>query len=108
MPRVRQFKAELFGALAHPTRIGILDLLRDGERPVSDLQVALQIEASSVSQQLAVLRAKGVVEGRRVGTSVYYRVVDPKIFALLDCAREIITTHLSTLQSVADEIREET
>lgn len=107
MHRVRQFKAQLFAALAHPTRIGIVELLRGGERTVSDLQACLEIEATSISQQLAVLRSKSIVEGRRVGTSVYYRVVDPKIFALLDIAREIFTTHLGELQSMADEIREE-
>ncbi|MDQ6602144.1 MAG: metalloregulator ArsR/SmtB family transcription factor [Chloroflexota bacterium] len=107
MAGMQQFKAQLFGALAHPTRIGILELLRGGERTVSDLQGSLEIEATSVSQQLAVLRSRSIVEGRRVGTSVYYRVRDPKIFELLDVAREIFTNHLGDLQAMADEMREE-
>src|SRR5438309_702733 len=78
--QLRVFKAELFKALAHPSRIKILDLLRDGSHTVSELQAELGIEPSSVSQQLAILRAKHLVDGRREGTSVYYSVRDPHIF----------------------------
>lgn len=102
---MRQFKAQLFSALAHPTRLGILELLRDGERTVSELQMQLEIEATSVSQQLAVLRTRNIVEGRRVGTNVYYRVCDPKVFILLDVAREIFTNHMGDLQAMANEDR---
>ncbi|MBI3969159.1 MAG: winged helix-turn-helix transcriptional regulator [Chloroflexi bacterium] len=100
---LRSFKAELFKALAHPTRIHILELLRSGERTVSDLQANLSIEASSVSQQLASLRAKDLVEGRKEGTSVYYRVVDPCVFTLLDAARDIFNNRLVDLQTMVAE-----
>ena len=96
------FKAELFKALGHPVRIRILELLRDGERTVSGLQVALAIDASSVSQQLAVLRGRQLVVGRKEGTSVYYRVTDPQVFELLDTARAIFDRHLIALQAMAD------
>lgn len=99
---LRRFKAELFKVLAHPTRIHILDLLRGGERTVSELQLALGLEASSVSQQLAMLRAKHVVEGRKEGTSVFYRVVDAQVFTLLDVAREIFGNHFITLQAMVE------
>jgi DNA-binding transcriptional ArsR family regulator len=101
--RMRQFKADLFKALGHPTRLGILEHLRTGELTVSELQVRLAIEATSVSQQLAVLRAHHLVVGRKVGTSVHYRVGDPQVFALLDLAREIFANHMSDLQAMADE-----
>jgi DNA-binding transcriptional ArsR family regulator len=103
MQRMRQFKADMFKALAHPTRLGILEHLRDGELTVSELQARLAIEATAASQQLAVLRAQRLVAGRREGTSVYYRVADPQIFAILDLAREIFSNHMSELQSAADE-----
>lgn len=96
------FKAELFKALGHPVRIRILELLRDGERTVSELQMALTIDASSVSQQLAVLRGRQLVAGRKEGTSVYYSVTDPQVFELLDTARAIFDRHLIALQSLAD------
>lgn len=103
MHRMRQFKAEFFKALGHPTRLGILELLRGGELTVSDLQARLAIEATSVSQQLAVLRAQHLVAGRKVGTSVHYRVVDPRVFAIIDLAREVFANHMNELQAAADE-----
>jgi ArsR family transcriptional regulator len=101
--QLRAFKAELFKALGHPTRVKILDLLRGEPRTVSELQAELRIEPSSVSQQLAVLRAQHIVAGRREGTSVYYAVRDPGIFDLLDVARRIFDNHLVDLQSMAEE-----
>lgn len=97
------FKAELFKALGHPVRIHILELLREGERTVSELQAALGIDASTVSQQLAVLRSRQLVAGRKEGTSVYYRVADPAVFELLDIARSIFNRHLIALQAMADD-----
>ncbi len=97
------FKAGLFKALAHPVRIRILELLRSGEKAVSELQGLLEIESSSVSQQLAVLRTKHIVTGRKEGTSVYYSVRDPKVFALLDAAQEIFANHLIDLQAMAQD-----
>jgi ArsR family transcriptional regulator len=96
------FKAELFKALSHPVRIRILELLRVREMTVSELQSQLEIEASSVSQQLGVLRARQLVVGRKEGTSVFYRVVDPQVFALLDVARAMFERHLQALQAMAD------
>jgi len=97
---LHHFKAALFKALAHPTRIQILDLLRTGERSVTDLQAELQVEASTVSQQLAILRGKNLVAPRKDGTSVYYRVADPQVFTLLDVARAMFETHVTGLQSL--------
>jgi ArsR family transcriptional regulator len=102
---LRSFKADLFKALAHPGRIHMLELLRGGEKTVSELQLQLDIEASAVSQQLAILRAKHIVEGRKEATSVYYRVLDPSVFVLLDAARDMFEHHLVNLQAMADEER---
>jgi ArsR family transcriptional regulator len=99
------FKAELFKALAHPARIRILEHLRAGERTVSELQALLDLESSTVSQQLALLRARSIVDGRKQGTSVYYRVRDPLIYELLDVARQIFANHVVGLQAMADDDR---
>jgi ArsR family transcriptional regulator len=98
---MQAYKAELFKALAHPVRIRILELLRDGERTVSELQAELGVESSTVSQQLGVLRARALVAGRKEGTSVHYRVVDPQVFALLDTARAMFEAHLGMMQELA-------
>jgi len=104
---LRHFKAEFFKALAHPARIKILESLRAGEKSVNELQALLEIDASSVSQQLAVLRAKNIVEARKAGTSAYYRVCDPLVFELLDVARRIFNNHLIDTRSMLEQLDEE-
>ena len=105
---LHRFKAELFKALAHPLRIRILETLRGGPRTVSELQTLLEIEGSGVSQQLAVLRAHNVVEGRKSGTSVSYQVRDEQVFQLLDVARRIFNNRVVDLQDLlAAQLRED-
>ena len=104
---LRRFKSEFFKALAHPMRIQILEILREGERNVTELQEVLAAEGSSVSQQLAVLRSKNIVDTRKVGTSVYYTVRDPALFRLLDVAREIFNNHLIDTRSILEQMEEE-
>jgi DNA-binding transcriptional ArsR family regulator len=93
--RLRQFKAEFFKALAHPVRIAILEHLRAGPRSVGELQDLTGAAGSSVSQQLAVLRGRGIVIPERAGTTVRYHAADPHIYALLDAARKMFYGHLS-------------
>jgi ArsR family transcriptional regulator len=91
----RQFKAEFFKALAHPMRIRILELLRGGPLSVGQLKEAVGAPASSISQQLAVLRGRNIVATERRGTTVIYRVRDADLFELLDVARRIFNGHLA-------------
>src|SRR5579863_8401884 len=81
---LRQFKAEIFQALAHPTRIAILDLLRDGELTVGSFVERLELEQANLSQHLAILRAKQMVSTRKAGNQVFYAVRDPLIWKMLD------------------------
>jgi DNA-binding transcriptional ArsR family regulator len=104
---LRLFKADFFKALAHPARIKILELLREGELSVNELQLRLEMEPSGVSQQLAVLRGKDIVEARKYGTSVYYRVRDPQVFELLDVARRIFSNSLANTQSMLEQLNKE-
>jgi DNA-binding transcriptional ArsR family regulator len=92
---LRQFKAEFFKALAHPMRIRILELLRGGPLSVGQLQDAIGAPASSISQQLAVLRGRNIVSTERRGTTVIYRVHDADLFELLDVAHRIFNSDLS-------------
>jgi ArsR family transcriptional regulator len=98
-------KAQLFRVLGHPVRIRILELLTEGgERTVGDLQSELQLDSSGTSQHLAALRQQGVLESRRVGTNVYYRIRDPRVSQLLAVARQILTTALSDSHSLLSEL----
>jgi len=97
-------KAEFFRVLGHPARVRILELLRDGERGVGELQAALNLDSSGASQHLGVLRRQGVLESRKEGTSVYYRVRDPRTFQLLEVARQILTSSLQATQALLTEM----
>ena len=101
------FKAEFFKALAHPVRIKILELLRSGELSVTELQERLVIDSSSVSQQLSILKHKFIVESRKSGTTVYYRVPDPEVFELMDVARRIFNNQLLKSRSKLEQLEEE-
>jgi len=92
------FKASLFKALGHPLRLRTLELLRDGEMSVQDLLRQLQVEPSTASQQLGILRAHGVVESRRAGSLVYYRLRDPLVGELLDIGRRVFAKQVSALK----------
>ncbi|PYR56629.1 MAG: transcriptional regulator [Acidobacteria bacterium] len=105
---LRAFKAEFFRALAHPTRIGILEILAGSDRTVQQLQAALGADQPTVSQQLAVLRAKNIVAARKAGTTVHYSVRDPLIADLLAIARRIFNNQLIGSQSLLRELQRET
>ncbi len=97
MPHLSLVTAEFFKSLAHPLRIRILESLRGGEIGVNDLSARLQVEQSTISQQLAVLRKANIVVGRKDGLNVYYSVSDPGIFRLLDETRQLFKGHFADL-----------
>ena len=101
---VHEVKAKLFRVLGHPARVRILELLRDGERSVGALQTELELDSGGTSQHLAALRRIGLVESRREGTSVYYRVGDERVFELLEAGRAIIARQLSEQQSILQDL----
>ena len=73
---MRRFKAGVFQALAHPTRVGIIEQLQHGEMSVGQLCEKLGIEQANASQHLAVLRSKHLVETRKEGNQIFYRLRD--------------------------------
>ena len=77
---IYRVKAEFFKTLGHPARIRVLEVLRDGERPVNELIPEVGIEPSHLSQQLAILRRANLVRSRKVGSSVLYSVSEPRVF----------------------------
>jgi ArsR family transcriptional regulator len=105
--QLQTLKAEFFKALGHPTRVRILERLRHGQHSVQELQQALDLDQSSVSQHLAILRAKNVVEARKEGTTVRYTVRDAAVGELLDVARRIFSRHLEGSRTMLRELRRE-
>jgi DNA-binding transcriptional ArsR family regulator len=107
MPHVdalRRFKAEIFQALAHPTRIALVETLQQGEQPAGKLIEQLGLEQANVSQHLAILRAKQVVTTRRAGNQVYYALRDPVLSRVLNLLREYFYAHLSESAGMLEEL----
>ena len=100
---LRQFKAEIFQALAHPTRVAILDLLREGELTVGSFAELLNLEQANLSQHLAVLRAKQMVTTRKAGNQVFYAVRDPLIWKVLDLMRRYFQKQVSESMAMLEE-----
>ena len=82
-----ELKADVLKALGQPTRLKILELLRDGERCVCEIFPAIKEEQSNVSRHLALMKAAGILTSRKQGQMVHYRVRDPQVFKLLDGVR---------------------
>ncbi|MEU8820825.1 metalloregulator ArsR/SmtB family transcription factor [Actinoplanes sp. NPDC048796] len=85
-----QAKAEMFRVLGHPVRIRVLELLQNGPSPVRDLLSEIDVEASALSQQLAVLRRAGVVVSFRDKGLVMYALSTPAVADLLAAGRRIL------------------
>ena len=77
-------QSDFLKAISHPTRLAILDILRDGEQCVCHMEATLSLRQAYISQQLMILKDAGLVEARRDGLNLYYRVIKPEIFKLLD------------------------
>ena len=106
---LRRFKAGVFQALANPTRIAIVELLRDeGEVPAGAIHERLGVEQANASQHLAVLRSKQIVTGRKDGSQVFYSLRDPVIGKVLDLMKGYFQSHLNeALELLKDMTTEE-
>ena len=101
---LRRFKADMFQALGHPTRIAIIELLADGELSAGALIMKLGMEQANVSQHLAVLRAKQIVFNRKAGNQVFYSVRDPLITEVLALMKRYFQAHLKEALTILDEM----
>src|ERR1700727_933390 len=99
---LRRFKADIFQALAHPTRIAIIESLSGGELSAGTLIEKLGMEQANISQHLAVLRAKQIVSNRKVGNQVFYSVRDPIIIQVLSLMRTYFHVHLKEALGMLD------
>lgn len=91
---ITEAKAALFKALAHPARVRVLELLSQGEHTMGELVELTGLEASHLSQHVTVLRRAGVVDSRRVKTSVICTLRDPQTVELLAVARRMLSHQL--------------
>ena len=101
---LRRFKAEIFQALAHPTRIAMVEALRDGEMSAGALGEKLEIEQANASQHLSILRAKMIVVNRKVGNQVFYSLRDTVLIEVLDILRRYVRSQLTDTANMLEEV----
>jgi DNA-binding transcriptional ArsR family regulator len=101
---LRRFKAEIFHALAHPTRIAIVEALRDGEKSAGRITQELGLEQSNASQHFAVLRSRQIVVVRKDGNQAFYSLRDPVLIEVLDSLKRYFDMHVSQAMAMLKEL----
>lgn len=99
--RIFALHAEVCKTLANPWRLKLIELLRDGERPLKELVADARSPLANVSQHLNLMKAAGVVEVRREGSRSFYRLANPKILKAFDLMREVLRDRLAGSRDVA-------
>jgi ArsR family transcriptional regulator len=101
---LRTYKASIFQALSHPTRIAILEVLRDGELSAGTIQEKLGVEQANLSQHLAILRSRQIVANRKDGNQVFYSIRNPVLVEVLDVMRRYFQTNLADAIQMLEEV----
>lgn len=96
-----ELKANVLKALGQPTRLKILELLRNGERCVCEIFPVIKEEQSNVSRHLALMKSVGILTSRKQGQMVHYRVRDPQVFKLLDSVTALLKSHVDERKTLA-------
>ena len=109
-PHVRddiyRMHAQICKALADPKRLLILNELRGGECTVGELATSLELPQATVSQHLAILRQRGLVQSRRHGVNVFYRIANQKVIKAFDLLREVMAEQLEKEQELHEAYKE--
>ena len=101
---VYEEQAKLFKALQHPARLAILDILRSGEQCVCHIEAILGYRQAYISQQLTVLRDAGLVQDRREGWNIYYRVTKPEVYHLIEASLDLLGASMPVSQGYSASI----
>ena len=101
---LRTYKASIFQALSHHTRIAILEVLRDGELSAGTIQEKLGVEQANLSQHLAILRSRQIVANRKDGNQVFYSIRNPVLVEVLDVMRRYFQTNLAAAVQMLEEV----
>lgn len=99
---LRQYKAAIFKAMAHPTRIHIVELLKCGELPVGTLAERLEVSQPCTSQHLSILRANHIVDLRREGSQVLYWLKNDSVGTVLSAMQQYFFEHLDQLEGIRE------
>ncbi|MFA5038650.1 MAG: metalloregulator ArsR/SmtB family transcription factor [Candidatus Omnitrophota bacterium] len=99
-----KIKSDFLKTLAHPLRLQVIELLKDGERKAGELVRALGIPQSSLSRHLLALREAGILRARQQGTVIFYAVEDKGIFQVLRPIAELLRKKLNKTATVLDSL----
>ena len=100
-------KADFLKALTHPTRLKVIEFLKEGERNVGDMMKALGLEQSSLSRHLAILKQNGILKTRQQGTTIYYDIQDHDIFKVLRPIAVILRKKLKSAEVILETLGKE-
>ena len=98
------FNASILQALAHPSRIAIIEVLKDGELPAGAIQERIGVEQANLSQHLAVLRSRQIIVNLKEGNQVFYSLRDPMLLEVLDILRRYFQANLSQAIAMLEEV----
>src|ERR1035437_3690107 len=105
--KLQSYKANIFQALSHPTRIAILEVLQEGELSARAIQEKLGVEQANLSQHLAILRSRQIVVNRKDGNQVFYSIRNPVLLEVLDIMRRYFQTNLADAIQMLGEVERE-
>lgn len=97
--------AEVCKTLSHAKRLEILDLLRDKEMGAGDIVTKMKVAKANVSQHLSIMRKAGILNARREGVNMYYRISNSKVTKACDLMREVLIEHHSQKDKVLKGIK---
>jgi len=103
--QLRAYKASVFQALAHPTRIAIVEILREGELSSGAMQAKLGVEQANLSQHLTILRSRQIVVNRKGGNQVFYSLANPVLGEVLDIMGRYCQTNLNKAIQMMGEMK---
>ncbi len=103
--RVLELKAEILKALAQPTRLKILELLRNGEKCICEIVPALNGEQSNISRHISLMQKSHLVTTRKDGVRVMVKVRDPKVFEILDSVTLLLKRQIMETGKLVQELR---
>ena len=102
--KLYQMKADVLAALAHPLRVAIAEFLRNGEQCVCDIAEYVGAERSNVSRHLAVMLRAGVLEHRKEGLRMLYRLKTPCVVNCMDCVAAVLKEQIAANNAVLDRL----
>jgi ArsR family transcriptional regulator len=104
MNELNNMHAEMCKVFTNPTRIEVLNLLREGEMSVSELIEKTKLSQANISQHLSIMKNKGIVQSRRDGKKIYYELTNKKIIQAFDIIREILSETLRNKSNLVKKI----